>query len=69
MNTIKPIDVRKLLMELWESADLSDAKIGKAVETPAPTITRLRTGVHKTTMVDRAIRIANFHARVFGGER
>lgn len=66
-NTIQPINVQKLLIELWSEAGLSDAKIGKAVSAPAATITRLRTGVHKSTDVNRGILIANFHARIFSG--
>jgi hypothetical protein len=65
MNTIQPIDVRKLLTDLWEKGGLSDEKIGKQVSTPGPTINRLRTGIHKTTDANRAIRIANFHAQTF----
>lgn len=61
---ISPIDVRKLLTELRLSG-LSDAKIGKATQTPGATITRLRNGRHRTTSVDRAIKIANFHRSYF----
>jgi len=65
MNTIQPIDVKKLLTDLWANAGLSDAKIGKEIDAPAATITRLRTGVHKTTDINRGILIANLHAKFF----
>jgi hypothetical protein len=68
MNTIQPFEVRKLLNELHSQADLSDAKIGRAVLAPASIITRLRTGVIKSTEVNRGIRIANFHAQIFKSE-
>lgn len=59
--THAPIDVQKLLGELW-SAGISDATIGKSVGAPTATINRLRNGIHKSTKVERAIRIANYHA-------
>ena len=61
---ITPIDVQKLLSELRESG-LSDERIGRVVGAPRATINRLRHGKHKTTGIDRAIKIANFHERHF----
>ena len=61
---IPPIDVQRLLVEL-RSISLSDAAIGKEISAPAGTISRLRRGKHKTTTAERAVRIANLHARMF----
>lgn len=58
------INVQVLLTDL--GAQMSDAKIGLEVQAPAQTIGRLRRGKHKSTDLERGIRIARFHARVFG---
>lgn len=61
---IEPIDIRKLLTELWLSG-LSDEKIARAIGTTGATINRLRLGQHRSTNIDRATKIANFHERYF----
>lgn len=61
---ISPIDIRKLLTELWLSG-LSDEKIGRAIGTTAATVNRLRLGVHRSTNTERAAKIANFHKSHF----
>lgn len=62
---IPKIEVQSLLHELWSIAGLSDAEIGAAVGAPGQTINRLRNAAHKTTSIERGIKIANFHASVF----
>lgn len=58
------INIQQLLTELRESG-LSDSRIGVMIDAPRATVHRLRSGRHKTTSIDRAIRIANFHWRHF----
>jgi hypothetical protein len=59
-----PINIQQLLADLSLSG-LSDSAIGRAVGAPRATINRLRHGRHKTTSVDRGIKIAIFHQRHF----
>lgn len=61
---ISPINIQQLLTDLHESG-LSDESVGLAIGAPRETVNRLRHGRHKSTGIERAIKIVNFHQRHF----
>jgi DNA-binding Xre family transcriptional regulator len=65
---ISPINVQKLLTELWLSG-LSDEKIAQAIGTTCATVNRLRHGKHRSTGLERGVKIANLHAHRFSADK